>query len=74
MRILKKHELSKLPTPRLLTLYKKIIKQFHTSYHYMLKDVITKDSNDVKHCLELDTYCRDMKNILKTREHVEGKK
>jgi hypothetical protein len=71
MKILKKHELIKLTTPRLLTLYKKIIKQFHTSYHYMLKGVITKDNYDVKHCLELNTYCRKMKDILDTRENVE---
>jgi hypothetical protein len=71
MRILKKHELTKLPTPRLLTLYKKTIKQFHSSYYHMLKDVITKDSDDVKHCIELDTYCREMKGILNTRENVE---
>jgi hypothetical protein len=71
MKILEKRVLTKLPTPILMALYKKIIKQFHTSYHYMFKDAPSKDSEDAKFCLELDTYCRDMRNILDTRDDVE---
>ena len=71
MKILEKRVLTKLPTPILMALYKKIIKQFHTSYIYMFKDALPKDSDDAKFCLELDTYCRKMKDILDTRENVE---
>jgi hypothetical protein len=71
MKILEKRALTKLPTPILKALHKKIIKQFHTSYIYMFKDALPKDSDDAKFCLKLDTYCREMKNILDTRVDAE---
>jgi hypothetical protein len=70
MKILTLHDLTKLPTPRLLSLYRKITKQFESSYHHMLKGEIIKDSDSVEQCLELDTYCRKMKSILETRGDI----
>ena len=63
------YQLNKLPTPRLLALYKKK-RQCNTDHDY--DDV--RSENEAQRLKEWDdqmiAYLRDMKEILNTREHV----
>lgn len=76
MKILQKEELEKLPTARLLTLFRRVKKSVKLMYSDItdygntpgfLED--RKGESYVKHCVEMDKYQDKIKKILNTREH-----
>lgn len=73
--MLTEKQLKKLPTKRLLTLYRKKAKRMKNWYAYMtdygnMPEALDNDSDEVRYCIKLDKYCDLMKSILNTREHV----
>ena len=76
MKILQNQELQKLPTHRLLALYRKTFRHMKSLYadvtDYGMAPEFLEDTNDdrVKLFVELDVYCDDMKTLLDDREHV----
>ena len=76
MKILQNQELQKLPTHRLLALYRKTFRHMKSLYadvtDYGTAPEFLEDTNDdrVKLCVELNVYCDDMKTLLDDREHV----
>jgi hypothetical protein len=80
MKILKQEELHKLPTHRLLALFKRVRKSVKLMYADITDCGVApefieerKDEDYVKHCVELDKYQERIKSILNTREHVKRK-
>jgi len=80
MKILQKQELQKLPTHRLLALYRKTFRHMKSLYadvtDYGTAPEFLDDTEDprVTLCVELDTYCDDMKTLLDNREHVSRRR
>jgi hypothetical protein len=80
MRILPTHELKKLPTHRLLALYRKNFKHMQNGYasitDYGTMPEVLQDLNDplVKEIIELNGYCDEMKFILNSRENIKRRK
>ena len=76
MKILRKQEFQKLPTHRLLALYRKTFRHMKSLYadvtDYGTAPEFLEDANDdrVKLCVELDVYCDEMKSLLDEREHI----
>lgn len=78
MQILEKTQLEKLPTARLLALYRKTRKNRDSAYAWVtdygtMPEALKEDSEEVRHCIQLDKYCDEMKSILDTKENVERK-
>jgi hypothetical protein len=73
MKILKKEELEVLSTRRLLSLYRRVRKEFHLMYYDIAGYDSTTPENDpmVMRCVNLDKYRNEIKSILDNREHVE---
>jgi hypothetical protein len=68
IKMLNKKQLKKLPTRRLLALYRKNFKEMKKAYASVTNYGTMPENDEVKHCVELDKYCDVMKNILNTRE------
>lgn len=80
METLRKEELNNLSTSRLLTLYRKVRRDYHNTYAYITDygnypEVFQdrEDDSEVQRCVELDKYHDKIKAILDTRGHVERK-
>ena len=74
--MLNKKQLNKLPTPRLLQLYRKNFKKMKSAYAYVtdygvMPEALNNDTEEVRYCIELDRYCDEMKKILNTRENIQ---
>ena len=67
MLILNKKQLKKLPTHRLLTLYRRRFKEMKQMY----ADITDIPEDGVRYCVELDKYCDLMKSILNKRGNVK---
>ena len=68
--MLNKQQLKKLPTHRLLSLYRRNFKEMKSVYVDMTHDFMPGEvlNNEVRYCIELDKYCDIMKSILNKRE------